>query len=450
VQDISDRKRHEGELRYLADHDPLTGLVNRRRFVEELGRMAANAYRHGVPTAVLVLDVDHFKYVNDTYGHGIGDDVLTAVAGLLVRRTRDTDLGGMHGGDEVGFILSHSSVKDAHGVALSLLHELREDRSIVVSEQPVAVTASIGLRVLERQDALSADELIVEADVAMYDAKENGRNRVSIAGVGGGIEPMRLRRRLAMSDRIRRALARDDGFLLYEQPIRALGSGELDRTEILVRMPDGEGELLPPSSFLPVADHFGLMPAVDQWVIVHAIQLLAERQKAGIRLGIEVNLSGTSIGDPAVIDFIADSVRTAGIDPTALTFEVTETEAIVNIDRARVLSRQLSSLGCQFALDDFGAGFGSFYYLKHLPFDVVKIDGDFIKSLPTSTSDQLTVQAIVTIARGLRKRTVAEFVGNEETVDRLREYGVDFAQGYHIGRPAPAAFHPAALAGQRE
>jgi EAL domain-containing protein (putative c-di-GMP-specific phosphodiesterase class I) len=162
-----------------------------------------------------------------------------------------------------------------------------------------------------------------------------------------------------------------------------------------------------------------------------------------------VNLSGTSIGDPAVIDFIAGSVRSAGIDPTALIFEVTETEAIVNIDRARVLSRQLSSLGCQFALDDFGAGFGSFYYLKHLPFDVVKIDGDFIKSLPTSTSDQLTVQAIVTIARGLSKRTVAEFVGNERTVEMLQEYGVDFAQGYHIGEPAPAALAPVALASRR-
>ena len=448
VQDISDRKRHEGELRYLADHDPLTGLVNRRRFVEELGRMAASAYRHGVATAVLVLDIDHFKYVNDTYGHGTGDDVLTALARLLVRRTRDTDVVGRLGGDEFGIILSHSSGRDAHSVAMSLLHELREDRSTVVNEQPVSVTASIGLRVLDRGDGLTADELIVEADVAMYDAKENGRNRVSLAGTDS-IEPMRLRRRLAMSDRIRRALAREDGFVLYEQPICALGTGEVDRTEILVRMPDGEGDLLPPSSFLPIADHFGLMPAVDQWVIVHAIELLAKRQKAGIRLGMEVNLSGTSIGDPAVIDFIAESVRSAGIDPTALIFEVTETEAIVNIDRARVLSRQLSSLGCQFALDDFGAGFGSFYYLKHLPFDVVKIDGDFIKSLPTSTSDQLTVQAIVTIARGLSKRTVAEFVGNERTVEMLQEYGVDFAQGYHIGEPAPAALAPAALAGPR-
>jgi diguanylate cyclase (GGDEF)-like protein/PAS domain S-box-containing protein len=442
AQDISERKRHEGQLAYLADHDPLTGLFNRRRFVEELGRMAASAYRHGVATAVLVVDVDHFKYVNDTYGHAAGDDVLTAVARILEQRTRETDVVGRLGGDEFGIILTHSSAADANTVALSLLHELRDHRSTLVNDQPVALTASIGLRMVERGDGLTADELIVEADVAMYDAKESGRNRVSVAGTDC-IEPTRLRRRLAMSDRIRRALARDDGFVLYEQPICALDSGEVDRTEILVRMPDGEGGLLQPSSFLPIADHFGLMPALDQWVIEHAIELLAARQRAGIRLGMEVNLSGTSISDPAVIDFIAKSVRAAGIDPTALIFEVTETEAIVNIDRARVLSRQLSNLGCKFALDDFGAGFGSFYYLKHLPFDVVKIDGDFIKALPTSTSDQLTVQAIVTIARGLGKRTVAEFVGNDRTVTMLREYGVDFAQGYHLGKPEPALALPA-------
>jgi diguanylate cyclase (GGDEF)-like protein/PAS domain S-box-containing protein len=445
VQDISERKRHEGQLRYLADHDPLTGLINRRRFVEELGRTAAKAYRHGVATAVLVLDMDHFKYVNDTYGHAAGDDVLTAVARILVGRTRETDVVGRLGGDEFGVILTHSSGTDAHTVAASLLHELRAHQATLVEGQPLSVTASIGLRVLDRADRLTADQLIVEADIAMYDAKEHGRNRVAVAG-HDGIQPTRLRRRLAMSDRIRRALARDDGLVLHEQPICSLVSGEIDRTEILVRMPDDEGDLLPPSSFLPVADHFGLMPSLDQWVIAHAIELLAARQEAGVRLGMEVNLSGTSIGDPAVIDFIAASVRNAGIDPTALIFEVTETEAIVNVDRARELSRQLSSLGCRFALDDFGAGFGSFYYLKHLPFDVVKIDGDFIKSLPTNTSDQLTVQAIVTIARGLDKRTVAEFVGDQRTVEMLTDLGVDFAQGYHIGKPEPATLVPAALA----
>jgi diguanylate cyclase (GGDEF)-like protein/PAS domain S-box-containing protein len=441
VQDITERKRYEGQLRYLADHDPLTGLYNRRRFVEELDRAAVEASLRGIATAVLVLDIDHFKYINDTYGHTIGDEVLTGIARTLVGRTRDTDVLGRLGGDVFGIVLTHSNARDVQTVALALLAELRERDALMSNGQTISVTASVGYRVVERGDGLGADELIVEADIAMCDAKEKGRNRVAVAG-RDSIEPTRLRRRLAMSEQIRRALERDDGFMLYEQPICALGNGAIDRTEILVRMPDGEGDLLPPSVFLYIADHFGLMPELDMWVIAHAIELLAARQANGITLGMEVNLSGTSIGDSAVIDFIAESVRNAGIDPTALTFEVTETEAIVNVDRARVLSRRLSSLGCQFALDDFGAGFGSFYYLKHLPFDVVKIDGDFIKSLPASQTDQLTVQAIVTIARGLQKQTVAEFVGDDRTIEMLREFGVDFAQGYHIGEPAPAILVP--------
>ncbi|MEO9176026.1 MAG: PAS domain S-box protein [Gaiellales bacterium] len=441
VQDITERKRYEGQLRYLADHDPLTGLYNRRRFVEELDRAAAESHRTGIATAVLVLDIDHFKYINDTYGHTIGDEVLTGIARTLVGRTRDTDVLGRLGGDVFGIVLTHSHARDVQAVAFDLLAKLRERDAQMSNGQMISVTASVGYRVIERGEGLGADELIVEADVAMYDAKEKGRNRVVVAG-HDSIEPTRLRRRLAMSERIRRALQLDDGFTLYEQPIAALANGEIDRTEILLRMPDGEGDLLPPSVFLYVADHFGLMPELDMWVIAHAIELLAERQAAGITLGMEVNLSGTSVGDSTVIDLIADSVRNSGIDPTALTFEVTETEAIVNVDRARVLSRRLSSLGCQFALDDFGAGFGSFYYLKHLPFDVVKIDGDFIKALPSSRTDQLTVQAIVTIARGLRKQTVAEFVGDDRTIEMLRAIGVDFAQGYHIGKPAPASLVP--------
>jgi EAL domain-containing protein (putative c-di-GMP-specific phosphodiesterase class I) len=275
----------------------------------------------------------------------------------------------------------------------------------------------------------------------MYEAKERGRNRLAIGGRGSD-EPGRVRKRLAMADRVRHALKRDDGFLLYEQPILSLHSHEIERTEILVRMPDENGDILPPGAFLPIAERFGLLPALDEWVITHSIDLLERRQAAGVDLGLEVNLSGSSISDRDVVDFITVSVREARIDPRALTFEVTETEAIVNIDRARLLSQQLSALGCQFALDDFGSGFGSFYYLKHLPFDVVKIDGDFIKALSTSKTDQLTIQAIVTIARGLEKKTIAEFVEDQETVEMLQRFDVDFAQGYHIGRPEAVILRP--------
>ena len=338
-------------------------------------------------------------------------------------------------------MLASSGEPGAQMIADSLLRDMRQLTFPTGAPQPVVVTLSIGVRAVAPDESLTADELLVEADIAMYEAKERGRDRVALGGRGSG-EPARLRRRLAMADRIRHALKHEDGFLLYEQPILSLHSDVIERTEILVRMTDENGDVLPPMAFLPIADRFGLLPALDQWVITHSIDLLERRQAAGVELGLEVNLSGTSIGDRDVVDFISDSVRNARIDPRALTFEVTETEAIVNIDRARLLSQQLSALGCQFALDDFGSGFGSFYYLKHLPFDVVKIDGDFIKALTTSKTDQLTIQAIVTITRGLEKQTIAEFVEDQDILDMLRTFGIDFAQGYHIGKPKPVTLEP--------
>ena len=441
VQDITERKRFEQELRHLADHDPLTGLVNRRRFCEELDRAADNGRRVGMPTAVLVADIDHLKDFNETYGHSAGEEVLAAVARMLSERTRETDTVGRLGGDEFGVVLASSGAPAAESLANALLRDMRQLAFPASASEPVMVTLSIGVRAVEPDESLTADELIVEADIAMYEAKEHGRDRLAV-GNRGSDAPARLRKRLAMADRIRHALKSEDTFLLYEQPILSLHSHAIERTEILVRMKDENDDIVPPGMFLPIADRFGLLPALDQWVITRSIDLLERRQAAGIDLGLEVNLSGTSIGDRDVVDFITASVRNARIDPRALTFEVTETEAIVNIDRARLLSQQLSELGCQFALDDFGSGFGSFYYLKHLPFDVVKIDGDFIKAVSTSKTDQLTIQAIVTITRGLEKQTIAEFVEDRDILDILSQFGIDYAQGYHIGKPKPAMLQP--------
>jgi diguanylate cyclase (GGDEF)-like protein/PAS domain S-box-containing protein len=441
VQDITERKRFERELRHLADHDPVTGLVNRRRFGEELDRALANGRRDGVATAVLVADIDRLMDFNDTYGHAAGDEVLAAVSRMLSERTRETDTVGRLDGDEFGVVLASSGERAAETVAQSLLQDMQLLAFPASAPQPVTVTLSIGIRAVEPDESLTADEVVAEADIAMYEAKERGRDRLVLGGRGSD-EPARLRKRLGMADRIRHALKRDDGFQLYEQPIRSLHTDAVERTEILVRMADENGDILPPAAFLPIADRFGLLPALDKWVVSRSIDLLERRQAAGIELGLEVNLSGTSIGDRDVVDFITASVRNARIDPRALTFEVTETEAIVNVDRARLLSEQLSGLGCQFALDDFGAGFGSFYYLKHLPCDVVKIDGDFIKALRTSKTDQLTIQAIVTITRGLDKLTIAEYVEDQATIGMLRRYGVDFVQGFHIGRPKPVILRP--------
>jgi EAL domain-containing protein (putative c-di-GMP-specific phosphodiesterase class I) len=246
------------------------------------------------------------------------------------------------------------------------------------------------------------------------------------------------------AERIRDALE-TDRFVLYEQPILSLADARVDRAELLIRMrpDDPDDELVAPAAFLPIAERYGHIRAIDRWVVREAIVLLSERQAAGNRVGAEVNLSGDSISDASVVDYIVSEIGNAGIDPARLTFEVTETAAIGNLDRARRLASQLAALGCAFALDDFGAGFGSFAYLKHLPLDIIKIDGQFIRGLPSSSADQVTVSAMVDIAKGLGKQTVAEFVEDEATLELLRRLGVDRAQGYHIGRPRPASRNPA-------
>ncbi len=271
----------------------------------------------------------------------------------------------------------------------------------------------------------------------MYEAKQTGRDRVALIEAGRGGQQARMAARLTWSQRIRDALEHDR-FVPFQQPILDLATGRLGRYEILLRMEGEGGELIPPGAFLYVAERFGQIQAIDRWVIARAIAILAERHATGQDVVLEVNVSGASITDEKLLEFVASEVENAAIDRSKLIFEVTETAAIVNVERARRFAERLAELGCQFALDDFGSGFGSFYYLKHLPFDCVKIDGDFIRQLPASIPDQLTVKAIVEIARGLGKQTIAEFVEDEPTLALLREYGVDHAQGYHIGRPAPA------------
>jgi diguanylate cyclase (GGDEF)-like protein/PAS domain S-box-containing protein len=433
--DISDRKRFEGQLRRLADHDALTGLYNRRRFGEELEWAVAYAQRYGRPAALLALDVDHFSYINDSYGHATGDELLGMVAALLRSRLRETDVVGRLGGDEFGVILAETALEDAEAIARALVDDARRSAQTQREGRPVRATLSIGIREIEPEAQLTPAEQLAEAELARAEAKERGRDRFAVSGRGDGTARTRA---LSWVERLREALEHDR-FVLYEQPILDLELRVIDRSELLIRLHDGDGGLVLPGAFLPAAERYGLIKAIDRWVTARAIRLLAARQAAGHeRVGLDVNLSGASITDPTVMDFIAAEVRNAPIDPTGLIFEVTETAAIANVARARSLARGLADLGCQFALDDFGSGFGSFYYLKHLPFDVVKIDGDFIKELPATRTDQLTVRAIVQIARGLGKTTTAEFVGDAATVELLREFGVNYAQGFHIGRPEPA------------
>ena len=430
--------RGETLLRRLADHDALTGVLTRERLQEELGSVVALADRYGEPGVVGVLDLDNFKYVNDAHGHGIGDHVLAHSAGILRGRLRETDALGRLGSDEFAFVLPRTGLEVGAEVAGDLLRALRED-PVVHGAERLRLTASVGLAPIEPGDGpaggASASDLLAAADVAMYAAKEAGRDRIERADPGHR-SLARARTSLSWSQRIHHALEHD-GLLLYAQPILAVATGRIDRHELLLRMRAEDGRIIPPGEFLSTAERFGQMPAIDRWVIGQALAML--QATPGPDPVLEVNLSAASVTDAETIAFIREAVAAAEIDPSRLIFEITETAAIADVVRAGVLAERLRELGCRFALDDFGAGFGSLYYLKHLPFDVVKIDGEFIKDLPRSPSDRLTVQAIAQMASGLGKTTIAEFVQDAETVEILRELGVDLAQGVHVGAAEPVA-----------
>jgi diguanylate cyclase (GGDEF)-like protein/PAS domain S-box-containing protein len=447
IDDIAERKRFEGQLQYLADHDTLTGLFNRRRFEQELDREIANVRRFGTPGALLMLDIDNFKYVNDTLGHAVGDQLLTSVARLLRERARQTDVVARIGGDEFALILPQTTEEQAVHVGHDVLELLREHARIE-SYDSIRITGSIGIGLMAADDArLTVDELVIEADIAMYDAKEAGRDRVNAFDPDAGRHP-RMQSRLTWAERIREA-TRDGAFELYAQPIISLQGVTSERYELLLRMRGPDGDLIPPATFLEIAEGFDLVQDIDRWVVREAIRLLAAQQQVKPDISLEVNLSARSITDPQLLDTIANELRDAGADPTGLVFEVTETSAIVNIDRARHFARGLNDLGCGFAIDDFGAGFASFYYLKHLSFDYLKIDGEFIAGLTSNKTNQLVVQSVVAIAKGLGKQTIAEFVGDEDTLIALRSLGVDYAQGFHVGKPRPARQITQAAGGSR-
>ncbi|MGH2942838.1 MAG: sensor domain-containing protein, partial [Solirubrobacteraceae bacterium] len=436
LQDITERKRFEGQLQYLADHDPVTGLFNRRRFDEELARELATAERYRTSGAVLALDLDNFKYINDTLGHSAGDEMITCVAQILRGRLRGTDTVARLGGDEFAIILPHVDARQAQRVAGDLLESIRREAIVSTAKGSRRTTASIGIALFpERPAGLASEELLVEADIAMYDAKEAGRDRACLFDADSSRQ-LSLQVRMTWAEQIREALE-EDRFTLHAQPIVPLQPGGSTRYELLVRMIGRDGDIIPPGSFLPVAERFDLIQDIDRWVVQRAIELLAEHQRRGEDVRFEVNLSAKSLGQADLPAHIARQLAAHGTDPSRLIFEVTETAAIVNVDRAKQFARRLGELGCGFALDDFGAGFASFYYLKHLPFDYLKIDGEFVESLTESTTNQLVVQSLVTIARGLGKQTIAEYVGDEATLELLRAYGVDYAQGFYVGRPQP-------------
>lgn len=435
IRDVTQRRVDELRLRYLAHHDSLTGLLNRTSFEEHLARELAIANRYGRAGTMVLIDIDGLKDVNDTLGHAQGDELLRSVADLMATRTRETDVVARIGGDEFAVLLAATDVEGARRLVDDLLLTVRE-QGLILGAQRLRPSACAGIAPFG-DEPITAEDVLVAADLALYEAKNRGRDRVVVHEPTAAETGLRYER-AAWSQRIRHAL--DQGmFVPYLQPIMNLGSNRVARYELLARLIDDQGHATAPGAFLPVAERTGMVRDLDRQMIAWAIELIARSEASGSPCGYAVNLSARSFADGDLAALTGTRIEEAGIDASNLTFEITETAAIANMTQAQSFANSLRELGCRFALDDFGAGFASFYYLKRIPLDVLKIDGDFIRAIRHSTTDQLLVKHMAEIATSLGLFTIAEFVEDAETLEILTGYGIDAAQGFHVGRPAPVS-----------
>lgn len=433
VEDIGDRIAMMEHLREMAEHDSLTGLHNRQYFLTELERVVENTRRGSRRHfALLYIDLDNFKFVNDTLGHMAGDQVLIEVTEMLQQRNRKSDLLARLGGDEFALLLYDAEEQQVLQAA-EAHRKLLDDYVFKYDGSVIQVGCSIGVTLFGHKP-ISKEDLLVQADVACNLAKRSGRNRVHVYKSVDKENMAAMTEDMGWANKIKTAIE-EDQFCLACQPIMELASGQIFRQEVLLRMRDETGNLILPAGFIASAERFGLMRAVDNWVVNHSIEYLGEQLRRNPRLHFSVNLSAESIGDPIMLETITNALQRHSVPATALTFEITETVAIANLGPAVDFLTRLRNLGCQTALDDFGVGYSSFAYLKDLPVDFVKIDGSFVRDIHRDNVQLAMVRSMNDIAHAMGKYTVAEFVDNRDAMRVLKDMGVDYIQGYYIGGP---------------
>ena len=440
LHDARREREYATQLTYLNTHDALTGLLNRREFEHRLRLLLQSSAKADRQHAMLYVDLDQFKVINDTCGHAGGDELLRQIGPLLQGCVRAGDSVARLGGDEFGLLLENCAPEGAERIAGKLCQTMY-DFHFVVGNRSFWTSASIG--VVNLADApFTFTDAMNAADEACTLAKEKGRNRVQ-RFVASDRELSDRKHQMTWISRIRAALETSQ-LRLYAQDIRPLSSSGSPgpRAELLLRMVDESGEVILPMAFIPAAERYGLMTAIDRWVIQTALQEIAQiAEHSDDTRSFTINMSGMSIGDDSFLEFVKEQLAQSRLAPGAICFEITETVAIANLAKATRFMHQLRALGCQFALDDFGAGMSSFGYLHHLPVDFVKIDGSFVKNMMNDPVAQAIVETIHRISHLMGKRTIAESVEDESMLARLREMGVDYVQGYAINRPHP--FHAA-------
>ena len=452
--DVSQIEEMAQQLTWQASHDALTGLLNRGEFERRLADLIDSVHRENKQHALMYMDLDNFKTVNDTCGHAAGDELLRQLTTVMQARMRGSDTLARIGGDEFGGLLESCPLDQAVRIANGLREAVRDFR-FVWRDKTFGVGISIGLVTIDGVN-MSVSSALATADATCYEAKSKGRDRVQVyrpkdRSIGDQSAELQMVSQINHAFEI-------GNFRLYRQKIIAIGAGSDDAPhyEVLVRMLDQAGNLIRPSGFMPAAERYNLLSSIERWVISSLVEFLHQEHASGAipheataytNAFYAVNLSGVSINDNSFPEFVRKLLTRFNLPRGLLCFEVTETTAISNLTKAAQLMHELKAMGCRFALDDFGIGMSSFAYLKYLPVDYIKIDGVFIRDMAVDPMDHAIVEAINRIAHILGLKTVAEFVEEETTLEHLRTLGVDYAQGYFIAKPealtkAPGSVHP--------